>query len=623
MTGDRPSFPRPTPAGPLRAIVEELVRAGLRDVVVCPGSRSTPLALALAADPAIRTWLHLDERAGGFFALGLAKAGRRPVGILTTSGTAAVNLHPAVVEALEGRVPLVVLTADRPPELRDRGAPQATDQDHLYGRHAKWYAELPVPEDEALPVAHLRGVVGRAVAVALEAPAGPVQLNLPFREPLVPAGDLRPAADARPGEGSAAAPAPPPATRLIAAERLPAEGDLAALAARLEGAARGLIACGPLDRPGFASAVAALAAATGFPILADGLANVRTGAHDRSRVVARHDTILRSDRFRAAHRPDLVVRFGGTPTSKALLTWLTDLDADQLVVDDGGWNEPTVRPVTMIHADPVRLAEALAGALAARLATPAPRRATPSGWLDGWLAADRAADRALGAWLADLDEPFEGAVIAEAVAALPDGTILYVGNSMPVRDLDGYLPGGETAIRCLGNRGANGIDGVVSSALGAAAAGAGPVVLVVGDVSFLHDLNALLAARLHGLSATIVLVNNDGGGIFSFLPQAATERPEVGLPERYEALFGTPHGVDVGPIVAALGGEHRRVGAGELAAAVAASVGRPGVRVLEVRTERSRNVELHRSAVATALAALETALDAAQVAAQDPGRGRP
>lgn len=614
MTGDRPSFPRPTPARPLRAIVEELLRAGVRDVVVCPGSRSTPLALALAADPAIRTWLHLDERAGGFFALGLAKASRRPVGILTTSGTAAVNLHPAVVEAFEGRVPLVLLTADRPPELRDRGAPQTIDQDHLFGRHAKWYAELPVPEDKPLPVAHLRGVVGRAVAMAIEAPAGPVQLNLPFREPLIPAGDLRPAADARPGEGSATAQAPAPAVRLIPAERLPSEDDLIALAARLEVAACGLIVCGPIDRPGFAPAVAALAAATGFPILADGLANVRTGVHDRSHVVARHDTVLRSGRFRDGHRPDVVVRFGGTPTSKALLTWLSDLDADQLVVDDGGWSEPTVRPVTMIHADPVRIAEVLA----ARLATSTPRRATAFGWLDGWLAADRAADRALRAWLADLDEPFEGAAIAETAAGLPDGTILYVGNSMPVRDLDGYLPASQTAIRCLGNRGANGIDGVVSSALGAAAAGAGPVVLVVGDVSFLHDLNALLAARLHGLSATIVLVNNDGGGIFSFLPQAVTDRPEVGLPERYEALFGTPHGIDLGPIVTALGGEHRRVGAGELTAAVAASVGRPGVRVLEVRTERSRNVELHRSAVAAAVAALEAA-----IAAQVAGRPRP
>jgi 2-succinyl-5-enolpyruvyl-6-hydroxy-3-cyclohexene-1-carboxylate synthase len=618
VTDDRLPTARATPAAPLRAFVEELGRAGVRDVVICPGSRSTPLALALGADPSIRTWLHLDERAAGFFALGLAKAGRRPVAILATSGTAVVNIHPAVVEACEGRVPLVVLTADRPPELRDRGAPQAIDQDHLFGRHAKWYAELPVPEDDPRLVAHLRSIVGRAVAVAVEAPAGAVQLNLPFREPLIPTGDLRPApglanpaavgrAAAEPGDATAA-------VRLVAGVRLPSEADLSALATRLGATGRGLIVCGPIDRPGFASAVARLAAATGFPILADGLANVRCGPHDRTHVIARHDTVLRSGRFRAAHSPDVVIRFGGTPTSKALWTWLGDIDADQVVVDDGGWNEPTIRPVTMVHADPV----ALAGALASRL----PERGSvvrSEAWLEAWLAADRAADGAVGAWLAGLDEPYEGTAIAATAAALPDGALLYIGNSMPVRDLDAYLPGGSTAIRCLGNRGANGIDGVVSSALGAAAAGEGPVILVVGDVSFLHDLNALIVARLNPLSATIVLLNNDGSGIFSFLPQAGTDRVEVGLPERFEALFGTPHGIDVGPIVTALGGEHRRIGAGDLTAAVAASLGRPGVRVLELRTDRIRNVELHRAATAAAVTAIDAAIDGAIDGAIDAG----
>jgi 2-succinyl-5-enolpyruvyl-6-hydroxy-3-cyclohexene-1-carboxylate synthase len=598
VTVDRPPLARATPAGPLRAFVQELGRSGVRDVVVCPGSRSTPLALALAVDASIRTWLHLDERAAGFFAVGLARASRRPVGILATSGTAVVNIHPAVVEACEGRVPLVVLTADRPPELRDRGAPQAIDQDHLFGRHAKWYVELAVPEDDPRLDAHLRGVVGRAVAAAAEAPAGAVQLNLPFREPLIPTGDLRPASDAAPAEppGTAASAHPAASVRLVAGVRIPSEVDLSALAARLGGTDRGLIVCGPIDRTGFAPAVARLAAATGFPILADGLANVRCGPHDRTHVAARHDTVLRSDRFRAAHRPGVVIRFGGTPTSKALWTWLGELDADQVVVDDGGWNEPTIRPATIVHADPVQLADALASRLSA---------AGSSGWLEEWMAADRAADGAIRTWLAGLDEPFEAAAIPEVAAALSDGAVLYVGNSMPVRDLDGYLPGGSTAIRCLGNRGANGIDGVVSSALGAAAADEGPVVLVVGDVSFLHDLNALIAARLNGLSATIVLVNNDGGGIFSFLPQAETDRVEVGLPEHYEALFGTPHGIDVGPIVTALGGEHRRIGAGELTEAVAASLGRPGVRVFELRTERTRNVELHRAAIVAAVAAID------------------
>jgi 2-succinyl-5-enolpyruvyl-6-hydroxy-3-cyclohexene-1-carboxylate synthase len=230
-------------------------------------------------------------------------------------------------------------------------------------------------------------------------------------------------------------------------------------------------------------------------------------------------------------------------------------------------------------------------------------------WAAGWLAADRMAGEAMSAWLEALGEPFEGAPFPALAAALPDGAVLWAGSSMPVRDLDGWLPSTDRAITVRSSRGANGIDGVVSATLGAAAVADGPAALVVGDVSFLHDLNALVAAKLHGLVATIVLVNNDGGGIFSFLPQAqpAAAVPGSGLPEHYEELFGTPHGIDVGPIVTALGGEHRPVGQGDLAAAIADSVARPGVQVLELRTNRARNVALHRAVadvVADALAEL-------------------
>ena len=607
-----------TPAAPIRAIVEELVRSGVRHAVICPGSRSTPVALALAVEPGIRTFVHIDERAAAFFALGLAKATRRAVAVLGTSGTAVVNFMPAVVEAREGRTPLVVLTADRPPELRDRGAAQTIDQDHLYGRQVKWYAELPVPEESAAGDTlerHLRGVVDRAVAVAEDPPAGGVHLNLPFREPLVPAGDLRPrpAGGAAPGDGGDAAPsdagyAVPAFAGVIAGPRRPEADALDELATRIRAADRGIIVCGPIDRHGLAPAIARLAAAGRFPILADALSNIRMGAHDRSRVVARHDAIVRSEAFRAAHRPDLVLRFGGTPTSKALLTMLQEDAPSQVAVDDGGWNEPTLRPVTVVRADPVAFAADLAERLE-RLGLPGDR----SGWLEAWLAADRLADGAIVDWLGALDEPFEGSPFAEAASVLPDGAILLAGNSMPVRDMDAFLPGGSTSLRCLGNRGANGIDGVVSTALGVAAAKVGPVVLVVGDLSFLHDLNALIAARLHGLSATIVLVNNDGGGIFSFLPQAASERPDVGLPEHYEALFGTPHGIDVAPIVGALGGEHRLVAAGELGPALRASAERPGVHVLELRTERRRNVELHRACFEAVRRALDAGLEPARL----------
>jgi 2-succinyl-5-enolpyruvyl-6-hydroxy-3-cyclohexene-1-carboxylate synthase len=228
-------------------------------------------------------------------------------------------------------------------------------------------------------------------------------------------------------------------------------------------------------------------------------------------------------------------------------------------------------------------------------------------WATTWSEADQKADRALLDWLARVEargEPFEGLPFALLGSLLPDGALLWAGNSMPVRDLDAWLPAGTRSIRPLSNRGANGIDGVVSTALGAAAADVGAVTLVVGDVSFLHDLNALVAARLHGLSATIVLIENDGGGIFSFLSQATTNAPDVGLPDHYEELFGTPHGIDVGPIVAALGGEYRSVSPSELREALADSIARPGVRVLGFRTDRGRNVDLHHEAAAVVADAL-------------------
>ena len=582
----------------LRAFVAELVAAGVTDAVVCPGSRSTPLALALRASTGIRVRVLLDERAAGFFALGMARTSGRPVVLVATSGTATVEFAPAVVEASLSRVPLLVLTADRPPELRDRGAPQTIDQDHLYGRAAKWYAELPLLDGDPATEAHLRSVAGRAVASAVAGPAGPVHLNVPFREPLLPDGPLGPVD----GGGPAAMPstAQPPFTGVIAGRAMLDDALIEGLATLFARSVRGLIVAGPEDDPDLPAALAGLARATGFPILADPLSGLRAGRHERGLVITRADQLVRPGPWIDAHRPDLVVRTGAMPTSKPILQLLERTRPGLVVVDgDGGWREPALLPATFVHADPAATARAITARLGASV-----RRGT---WTRDWVDAERVAVRAMDAWLASLDEPFEGTPFAALADALPDGATLWAGNSMPVRDLDAWFPSTDRAITIRSNRGANGIDGVVSTALGSAAVAPGPVALVVGDVSFLHDLNALLAARLHGLSATIVLVNNDGGGIFSFLPQAQPgAAPDgSGLPEHYEELFGTPHGIDVGPIVCALGGVHRLVAPSDLRSAIAESVGRPGVDVLELRTGRERNLALHRgvaAAVARALA---------------------
>jgi 2-succinyl-5-enolpyruvyl-6-hydroxy-3-cyclohexene-1-carboxylate synthase len=576
----------------LRAFVAELVAAGVADAIVCPGSRSTPLALALRTAAGLRVRVMLDERAAGFFALGLARTSGRPVVLLATSGTAAAEFHPAVIEAELSRVPLVVLTADRPTELRDRGAAQTIDQERLYGRAAKWFVELPLFDGDPATEAHVRSVAGRAVATAAAGPAGPVHLNVPFREPLLPDGALDTAAD------NGAAHVTMPFTSAIAGRPVLDEEVVAELAALLGRTPRGLIVAGPDDDPDLPAALAGLARATGFPLLADPLSGARTGPHDRSHVVSRADQLVRPGGWIEAHRPDLVLRTGALPTSKPILQLLERTRPGLVVIDgDGGWREPALLPGTFVHAD----ATATAHALTARLGSNVRR----TSWTRDWLDAERAAVRAMDEWLAALDEPFEGAPFPALAAALPDGATLWAGNSMPVRDLDAWLPSTERAITVRSNRGANGIDGVVSTALGSAAATDVPVALVVGDVSFVHDLNALVAARLHSLSATIVLVNNDGGGIFSFLPQAQLGVPPgSGLPEHYEELFGTPHATDFAPIVTALGGEHRCVTHADLDAAIRESIGRPGVQVLELRTDRGRNVLLHRGVAAAVQRAL-------------------
>jgi len=585
----------------LRAIVDELQAAGVTDVIVCPGSRSTPLALATRAHPGLRVRALLDERSAGFFALGLARASRRPVAVIVTSGTAVANLLPSVVEASLARVPLVLLTADRPPELQDRGAPQTIDQVGIFGGFVRWSSQLPLLDGAPETRHHVRSVVGRAVAAARGRPAGPVHLNLPFREPLVPTSALGPIEP--PGDRDARQ---RPFTDVVAGRPSLAGADLEVLARRLAGIARGLIVAGPNDDPDLPAALARLAAATGYPIVADPLSGVRCGPHDRTHVLSHADHLVRPGPWRDAHQPELVIRFGATPTSKPMLTFLGEVTPAQVVVDgDDGWSEPAIIPTTFVHADATATVRALADRIESG-GEPAAGR-LDAGWATDWCEADRKADEALLQWLAGLEargEPFEGLPFAVLGDVLPDGALLWAGNSMPVRDLDDWLRGSDRSIRPLSNRGANGIDGVVSTALGAAAANVGPVTLVVGDVSFLHDLNALVASRLHRLSATIVLVDNDGGGIFSFLSQATTDAPEVGLPDHYEELFGTPHGIDVEPIVTALGGDCRSVDAAGLRAALADPISRTSVRVLRFRTERARNAALHREAAATVAAAL-------------------
>jgi 2-succinyl-5-enolpyruvyl-6-hydroxy-3-cyclohexene-1-carboxylate synthase len=361
------------------------------------------------------------------------------------------------------------------------------------------------------------------------------------------------------------------------------------LATRLLTASRPLIVCGPQPDVSLAAPLAALARALGAPLLADPLSQLRWGPHDRAAVIDRYDAALRDDATAAALAPDLVLRIGGPPTSKALLQYLQrHATAHHVVVDAARWPDPTLLAAEVVHADPRTLCEQLLERVTAGPGAPTGE------WLTRWRALNEATHDALASYRAALTEPFEGAALAEVAALVPAGGTLFVSSSMPVRDLDAFAAGDARPLRVLANRGANGIDGVVSSALGAAAAaratGGGPLVLVIGDIAFYHDMNGLLAAKLHALDATIVVLNNDGGGIFSFLPQASQ-------PEHFEQLFGTPHGLAFAPVAELYGARYRLVETLDtLRGAVAAGIGGRGLHIVEMRTDRTRNVALHREA---------------------------
>jgi 2-succinyl-5-enolpyruvyl-6-hydroxy-3-cyclohexene-1-carboxylate synthase len=578
-----------------RTLVDEFARAGLSDAVLAPGSRSAPLALALADDERIRLHVHLDERSAAFFALGAAKASGRPVLVLCTSGTAAAHFHPAVLEADHSGVPLIVCTADRPAELRDTGAPQTTDQIHLYGSAVRFFADLPADGDPGARAAW-RPIAARVWAEAAGPPAGPVHLNVAFREPLVPS---------RPDEG-VATPGRAGGQPWVASHRpviALAAHEAAELAERIPAADRGLVIAGW----GSPAEAAEVAACLQWPLLADSISGLRNSPGEPAspqskglQVVTTYEALLRVPAFAERHRPDLAIRFGGPLTSKTAMTWL-DPSIPQILVDpDGAWLDPQRVAAERVPSLP-DLGFMLDGG---RIPT-----ATATAWLDAWRSAEAAARQALDAFLDSEDGPFEGRVardVAEACALSPSNPALVVASSMPVRDLEAFAA--QTPDRVFANRGVNGIDGLVSTVLGVAAgigAGSperagGPVVGLLGDLAFLHDAGGLLGAPGRGLDAVFVVVDNRGGGIFSFLPQAA-------LPsERFELLFGTPPEADVVAVAQAYGVPAERVDrAGDVAPAVERALGDRGVRVVVVPTgDRTANVDRHRRAWAEVVEAV-------------------
>ncbi|WP_354702015.1 2-succinyl-5-enolpyruvyl-6-hydroxy-3-cyclohexene-1-carboxylate synthase [Paraconexibacter sp. AEG42_29] len=563
----------------LRALVDELARCGLAGACTSPGSRSTPLVLTLARHDRVPTWSHVDERCAAFFALGVAKATGRPAAIACTSGTAAANYLPAIIEAREARVPLIVLTTDRPPELRDIGAGQTIDQVKLFGDAVKWFVEVGTHPATPDRLRWIRQLACRAMWTAVDGRPGVVHLNLALREPLVLTQDLPDEetvggggrADGRPWVSRS------PASTGGAAGTGPGSAS-EALRPILGAASRGVIVAGRDERGGGTAglAAAAFAEAVGWPLLADPLSGARRG----SAAVAHWDLMLRHEGFAGATVPDVVLRVGDLPTSKSLRAWLANPAIGvQVVLDaEDAWQDPTGRIDLRL---PFSAGPALAAAVAG-----GGLPVGPQAWLDAWRAADQRTAGAIAR--AGGDDLTEVRVAAELGARLPAAATLFVAASMPIRDVESFFPVREDGPRVLANRGANGIDGTTSTAFGVAAGSAGPVVLLVGDVTLAHDLGGLLAAHRLRLPLTIVVVDNGGGGIFDFLPVASQR-------DAFEEHVATPTGLDPAHVAQLFGLEHRLADSvTEFRAALDHGLASDGVTLIEVRSDRSQNVRLHR-----------------------------
>ncbi|GAB4579212.1 MAG: 2-succinyl-5-enolpyruvyl-6-hydroxy-3-cyclohexene-1-carboxylic-acid synthase [Anaerolineales bacterium] len=578
--------------------VDELARAGLRTAVIAPGSRSTPLTLAFAAHPDIHVVSLLDERSAAFYALGIGLASGQPAALVCTSGTAAANFYPAIIEANYAHVPLLVLTADRPPEIRESGANQTVDQLKMYGHQVRWFVDVAVPENRPAPhtLRYLRSLAGRAVAATMGLPPGPVQLNFPFRKPLEPVphpGFEPPAETARSART--------PFARVTRGRVHPTPDQLADLTGAIVHAQRGIIVCGPRCPGGeFPARVVELARVTGFPLFADALSGVRFGPHTgNAPILAGYETFLPALTRAGLASPDVVLHFGAPPISAKLNDWLATLPATTrrfAIRESGDWQDDAYTTSDFVWADPEIVCETLLSSLNSHKFSP-----TPS-----WLSLFQSAESQTWQTIESVKREtwFEGAILADVAELMPPDGLLFSASSLPVRHLDQFAAPRAGGIRPFANRGASGIDGTISTALGVASVADQPLVLVIGDLAFYHDLNGLLAFQRAGVKVTIVLINNNGGGIFWRLPIAQFDPP-------FTDLFLTPHGLDFEPLVRSFGvGYTRADGREEFRKIFAASVRAGMPVVIEVQTD-SELQEVTRRQIASLVQIpyLSTALD--------------
>ncbi len=540
--------------------VETIKKAGIEDVVLCPGSRSTPLAYGFAKTKGFNFYRQIDERSAGYFALGIAKAKKNPVVLLCTSGTAAANFFPAIVEAYYARIPLLVVTADRPHELREVGAPQAIDQIHMYGKHVKWSVDFPLPEAREESLAFVERHIHRAVSSSKAAPMGPVHINVPFREPLLLEMDK---------------PSTTPQMHLADLGKLgPSEEFVKWYTHLISNTEKGLIIVGDslATTDGFWEFVKTIQ----WPVLADPLSNLRSNvpADCMHLCVDQYDAILKSEIFKEVAVPEVVIRFGAQPVSKPLVKFLEAHQPETFIaVDESPLFRDSIHIVTHhIQVD------------ASSLWMPIEEK-QPSEYLKHWSKANDIATAHIKSYISE--ELDEGALAGILFESLSENTDLVASSSMPIRDVDTFFNKTSKDIQVYANRGTNGIDGVVSTALGIQAATKRPGFLLIGDLAFLHDINGLVVTRFNETDLTIVIMNNDGGGIFSYLPQSTETN-------YFEHLFGTPTGLEFSAIATMYDAQYDVVHTKEDFQTVLSKDKTKNIRIIEVRTDRKINTETHR-----------------------------
>ena len=544
--------------------VDQLFHSGVKQVVISPGSRSTPLALAFASYKKIKVWIDIDERSAGFFALGIAKEANEPVALLCSSGTAAANYFPAVIEAHYSRVPLIVLTADRPHELREVGAPQTIDQIKLFGDFVKRFEEMALPEATPMMLRYVRNQADRAVQTAMSSFSGPVHVNFPFREPLVPDFSAEDVWGKKEQHAS---------HHTLEYEK---GWDKQALEALFHNKNRVVIIVGPMGEASVAKAIEQLATAWKVPVLADPLSQLRHSTNPH--VIATYDALMKSKKVRDHLGIDLIIRFGAMPVAKPIHQLLNEQSIPQLIIDEQvSFRNPSHETAHYLYGNPAAIAEDLATW----------KWQGSKQWLTWWQDVNAHAKLLLS----DRDGASsltEGDAVLGVREEIPEGSILFTGNSMPIRDVDTFWFDQPKEVLIAANRGANGIDGIISTAIGMASGGK-RVTLIIGDLSFLHSMNGLLLAKRYQLPLTIVVVNNDGGGIFSFLPQAQEEETS------FDLLFGTPQGIDFKQAAQLFDVAYEQPGDWETyRQALQESYQRAGCTIIELRTNRHENVLWHR-----------------------------